>query len=216
MNKSKLIILVSFTALLYHSCKNENTKSPQENSNTIETETNKDSTVKNLSNTIKKQTITIDYAKQSVNEELAAEIKKFITSSYLSEGDLRVIPEKDRKFQLYQIDLNGDGENEVFVNFMTSYFCGTGGCNLLLLNNKLEVITKFTVLRTPLFAEKSIKNGWNILLTRSGGELKELVYSNDTYPNNPSMVEKAPYDAPSGHAEIMFDDNFSKAKTYSF
>ncbi len=156
------------------------------------------------------------YAPQSVNDALAEQIKDFITTQYLSEGDLNIIDASQRKFQLYQIDLNNDGKNEVFVNFMTSYFCGTGGCTSLLLSPELKTITKFTVTRTPLWVEQTVKNGWKIILTRSQGELKELNYTNGTYPSNPSMVEKAPYDASSGNAEILFDDNFSPPKTYSF
>ncbi|MBD0825232.1 hypothetical protein [Aestuariibaculum marinum] len=165
---------------------------------------------------VKKEAPKEIYASQSVNDALAEQIKDFITTQYLSEGDLNIIDASQRKFQLYQIDLNNDGKNEVFVNFMTSYFCGTGGCTILLLSPELKTITRFTVTRTPLWVEPSMKNGWKIILTRSLGELKELTYANGTYPSNPSMVEKAPYDAASGHAEILFDDNFSPPKTYSF
>ena len=58
--------------------------------------------------------------------------------------------------------------------------------------------------------------GWRILLTKSQGDLKELIYNDGSYPPNPSMVDKAIYDAPSGHAEIMFDPDYSNPKTYSF
>lgn len=153
---------------------------------------------------------------QSVNDELAIQIKDYIADEFLSPGELDLIPEFQRKFQLYEIDLNADGKNEVFVNFITSYFCGTGGCTILLLNEHLKPITKFRVTRTPLFAETTKENGWRILLTRSQGELKELVYKNGSYPSNPSIIDKALYDAPSGHAEILFDETFSKAKTYEF
>lgn len=159
---------------------------------------------------------TESFAPQSVNDELADKIKEYITTKFINESDLKTLTQEDRKFQIYQIDLNDDGNNEIFVNFITPYFCGTGGCTILLLSDELKLITKFTVTRTPLYAEKEIKNGWKILLTRSGGELKELVYSKGKYPSNPSVVAKAPYDAPSGHAEIMFDEEYSKAKTYEF
>jgi len=45
---------------------------------------------------------------------------------------------------------------------------------------------------------------------------KELKYENGTYPSNPSVVAKAPRDAPSDQAEVIFDEDFSRAKTYSF
>ncbi|AJR03758.1 hypothetical protein [Siansivirga zeaxanthinifaciens] len=156
------------------------------------------------------------YVPQSVNDDLAEKLKTYITTSYVAKADLDLLTENDRQFQFYQIDLNNDGQKEVIINFMTPYFCGSGGCSMVLLSSDLKPITKFTVTRTPLYAENAMKNGWKVILTRSQGELKELVYNGSTYPSNPSMVKKAPYDAPSGEAEIMFDENFSNAKTYKF
>jgi hypothetical protein len=156
------------------------------------------------------------YAPQSVNDTLAERIKTYIKDEYLKKNDLELIPVEQRKFQFYQIDLDNDGKPEIFVNFLTSFFCGTGGCNILLLNNNLKKITNFTVMRTPLYVENKSKNGWKIILVRSEGELKELSFNKGTYPSNPSVVEKAPYDAPSGSAVIMFDETYSKAKTYAF
>lgn len=158
----------------------------------------------------------LKYTPATVNDDLAVKLADYIWTQILSANEINLIPIEQRKFQLYQIDLNGDGKNEIIINFMTSYFCGSGGCSLMLLNANLEKITYFTVMRTPLYAETTIQNNWRILLTRSEGELKELVYNNGTYPSNPSVLNKAPYDAPSGHAEIIFDNTFSPAKTYPF
>ena len=154
------------------------------------------------------------FVSQTQNDELAEKIKNYITKNYLSEADLRAINASDKKFQLYQIDLNNDGKQEVFVNFMTPYFCGTGGCTLLLLDDKMKLINKFTVTRTPIFAKNTMINDWKVLLTRSQGDLKKLVYSNGTYPTNPSMVEET-VEKPGNDAEIIFDEAKS-AKTYSF
>ncbi|MGJ5640805.1 hypothetical protein [Formosa sp. S-31] len=156
------------------------------------------------------------YTPSSVNDELALKIEVYIKTKMLTANEINIIPAEQRKFQLYQTDLNGDGQNEILINFMTSYFCGSGGCTMVLLDHNFNEITNFSVMRTPVYAETTTKNEWRILLTRSQGELKALVFNNGTYPSNPSVVEKAPYDAPSGHAEIMFDDTFSPAKTYTF
>ncbi len=156
-----------------------------------------------------------EYAPQSVDDQLAARISNFLIEDYLK-NDIGVMDSSDRKFQFYKIDLNGDGEKEVFIRFMTHYFCGTGGCAFLLVNDQMKIITEFSVTRAPIFAERSYVNGWAILLVKDQGVYKELKYDNGTYPTNPSLLPKAPYDAPSGHAEIMFDEYFARPKTYAF
>lgn len=147
--------------------------------------------------------------------ELVEKVKSYITANYLTESDLRAIPEEDRKFQLQEIDLNNDGKKEIFVNFMTPYFCGTGGCSILLLNDKIEPITKFTVTRTPIYVEKVAENEWRALLTQSEGKWRKLIYKDNSYPINPSMVETSK-DAASEDAEILFEKDDENIKTYSF
>ncbi len=153
---------------------------------------------------------------QTVNAPLALKLKKYLVEEYMTEADLRAIDEKDRIFQLYEIDLNNDGKNEVFVNFGTSYFCGSGGCALLLLDADLKLISKFTVTRTPLYAEKDVVNGYRRLLTKSEGEWKELDFDGKKYPSNPTLLKKSTYEEPSSDAEIIFDDKYLKAKNYTF
>ena len=155
------------------------------------------------------------YAPQTVNDELAEKIKTYLKTDYLK-NDIAILEETDRQFQFYEIDLNEDGKNEIFINFFTRYFCGSGGCTLLLLDANLKPITKFSVMNPPLFVEKTKKNGWSILLIKDSGVFKELSYNKGKYPSNPSILEKAPYDAPSGHAEILFSDEYSKAKIYTY
>ena len=169
-------------------------------------------------NMIKKTEVTSgdeEFVQQSVDKQLASNIKNFLVNDYLKD-DLQFIPKEQRKFQFYKIDLNGDGNNEIFVRFLTSYFCGSGGCTFLLLDKYGEIITKFTVTREPFWVEQKKENGWAIILVKDSGVFKELKFENGSYPGNPSVLPKAPYDAPSGHAEIIFDENYSKAKTYEF
>jgi len=214
MNKTSTAILILMT-LFFISCREQTDKNLKKEVE-VKTEVIQAEIDTESNHSSEQQDLNAEFVKQSVNDKLAIEIKNYITTKLLKGDDLKLITEDQRKFQFYQIDMNNDGENEVFVNFMTSYFCGSGGCTILLLNNQLKPITKFTVTRTPLFVEQTMKNGWRILLTTSEGELKELIYNNGTYPSNPSLIEKAPYDAPSGHAEILFDINFGIPKTYNF
>jgi hypothetical protein len=154
------------------------------------------------------------YAPQSTNEQTAANLRNFL-KSYTS-SDYELLTENDKRFQFYEVDLNDDGDKEIFVRFMGPYFCGSGGCTFLLLDKYAEIITKFTVTRAPIFIEQEKRNGWSFLLVKDSGVFKELVYENGSYPTNPSVLPKAPYDAPSGHAEIMFDETFARCKTFDF
>ena len=153
---------------------------------------------------------------ESVNDPLALKLKKYLAEDFLTEADNRAIEDKDRLFQLYEIDLNNDGKNEVFVNLPSQYFCGSGGCTLLLLNSDLKLVTKFTVIRTPLYAEKELVNGYKKLLTKSEGEWKELDFDGKKYPSNSSLLKKSSYADPGYEAEVIFDDKYLKAKTYTF
>ena len=156
-----------------------------------------------------------EFAPQSIDQQTANNIKNFLINHYLKD-DLQFLQPSDRKFQFYKIDLNDDGKKEIFIRFMSSYFCGTGGCTFLLLGKYGKIITKFSVTRAPIFVEPTKENGWAILLVKDAGVFKELKFSDGKYSSNPSILPKAPYDAPSGHAAVMFDDTFSKSKTFNF
>jgi len=156
-----------------------------------------------------------EFVPQSTDEQTANNLRNFLTNDYLKD-ELQFLEPDDRKFQFYKIDLNADGNEEIFVRFLTPYFCGTGGCTFLLMDKYGEVITKFSVTRAPIFAETTKVNGWSLLLVKDAGVFKELKFNEGTYPSNPSVLPKAPYDAPSGHAQVMFHDDLYKSKTFDF
>jgi len=155
-----------------------------------------------------------NYDPATNDDQMGANIKNFLVNDFLKD-DMAGLSENDHKFQFYKIDINNDGKDEYFVRFMSSYFCGTGGCTILLLDHESNIITKFTVMDPPIFVEKGTQ-GWGTILVRSGGELKELKFNNGKYPSNPSVLPKAPYDAPSGNAWVMFNDEYMASKTYTF
>ena len=203
----KLIFL--FSLLAFVACKNQNSESQEvdaaaemEEMVTEEVQETEEATQEN-------------YDPKSSDDQMAANITNFLTLDYLK-GDLELMTENDRKFQYYAVDLNEDGKDEYIVRFMSSYFCGSGGCTFLVLDHESKVVTKLMTTRPPLYAAKSTTNGWRDILVRTGGELKQLKFENGTYPNNPSMLPKAPFDAPSASAIIMFDDHFAKGKTYTY
>ncbi|MGI9531414.1 hypothetical protein [Lutimonas sp.] len=155
------------------------------------------------------------FVPQSTDQQTANNIKNFLVNDYLKE-ELSFLQDNDRKFQFYQLDLNGDGNDEIFVRFMSPYFCGSGGCTFLLLDKYGEVITRFSVTRSPIFVESKKVNDWALLLVKDAGVFKELTFKDGSYPSNPSMLPKAPYDAPSGHAEVLFHDELYISKTFEF
>lgn len=208
MHKSILITFIVFTGLFFSSCNNKKSKSDSEEV-TKEMETEKEEATP-----VKKEVVTIDFDEQTVDDELANKIKNYIANDFLTDGDLRAISEEQRKFQLYKVDLNGDGNEEVFVNFITSYFCGTGGCTILLLDSDLAFINSFSPMRT-LYVDESSKNDWKVLLTKSEEKWRKLIYEKDAYPSNPTMVE-ALETSPIEDATILFNEDNSNAKTYSF
>lgn len=198
--KQFYIIILS---LILFSCKGEANKQETVTPNKVE---------KQIEETV---TPKVDFVINSIDDPLAMNIANALVNNHLK-NDMNGLTVNDRQFQFYKIDLNNDGNQEIFVRLMSSYFCGSGGCTFLLLDHLGERITKFTVTRAPLFIENNMQNGWRVLLVKDAGVFKELIYTNGSYPTNPSIIPKAPYDAPSGHAEILFDDNFSKSKTYTF
>lgn len=155
-----------------------------------------------------------EFVEQSMDDNLAVKIKQFILKDYMTEADLQAISEEDRRFQFYKVDLNNDGKNEVFVNFITPYFCGTGGCTILLLDSDLKLISTFSPTKT-LYIEEEMINGWRVILTKSDGKWRKMVFDDDTYPPNPTVVESTK-EFPGENTEIMFDEKFSMPKTYDF
>lgn len=191
--------------LMIFSCKNEVKKKVQTSGESMDSTALSDERVQEKSM----------YVSQSTDEQTANNLKNFLSLEYLKD-DLEFLQPIDRKFQFYKTDLNDDGNEEIFVRFMGPYFCGSGGCTFLLLDKYGEIITKFTVTRAPIFVEPTKTNGWSILLVRDSGVFKELSFKDGSYPNNPSILDKAPYDAPSGHAQVMFDDEGFPCQTFEF
>lgn len=198
-------LLIFILCLLLFSCKGE-VQSSKTNENKEELEVTKEGAA---------ETKPSEFVVQSTDVQTANNLKNFLKLDYLKD-DLEFLQPLDRKFQFYKVDLNADGKDEIFVRFLGPYFCGSGGCTFLLLDSFGEIITRFTVTRAPFFIEPSKENDWSILLVKDAGVFKELVFKDGTYPSNPSVLPKAPYDAPSGHAEIMFEDELYKSQTFEF
>jgi heat shock protein HslJ len=72
-----------------------------------------------------------------------------------------------------RVDLDNDGDNEVFVYLLGSIFCGTGGCNLQLYTRDADgyaLVNEFPITRTPVIVTSQMTHGWkDIWRYRSGG-----------------------------------------------
>ena len=96
--------------------------------------------------------------------ETPQKIAYFISNQFLKERDFRALYANDQKFQYEATNLNGDGINEYLVSFSSPYFCGSGGCNLLILDKNFNLITNFTITHTPVLVDSKTTNRWNDIL----------------------------------------------------
>jgi len=61
------------------------------------------------------------------------------------------------------VDLNDDGDDELFVYLLGWFFCGSGGCNLQLLTRGevgYTLVSEFSTSRTPVVVTSETSKGW--------------------------------------------------------
>ena len=127
------------------------------------------------------------YSPNNSNIEVADQIRTYLTTNLLK-NDLKVMTEDQRYFQYEQVDLNEDGIFEYIIGFQNSYFCGTGGCTFMLINNDGSLVSKFSVSEAPFIVSNAKSNGYKDLIVSSKGKLHLLKYNGKTYPGNPSVA----------------------------
>jgi len=110
-------------------------------------------------------------------------------------------------------NLNDDGQDEVLVYMLGSIFCGTGGCNLLILTEKEDgyrVVNNFPTSRVPLVATRETSNGWKDLVREVSGGGVPTEYVRYTFDGD-RYVEKerqSAAEAPAGEAYLSDDFTF--------
>ncbi len=117
----------------------------------------------------------------------AALVKSALIELYKDDLAKNLIDTASRKFVFSEQDLNGDGSNEIFVGTTGPYFCGSGGCTVLLLDANGLLINRFTVVGYPLFVDSEKSNGWYDLVVPSGNKKRLLKFDGKKYPSNPSV-----------------------------
>ena len=106
-------------------------------------------------------------------------------------------------YALAWTDLDGDGTDEAIVHLITPYFCGTGGCNTLVLTQAGPMWRKvgdISVSRTPVTVLDTASNGWkDITVAVSGGGGASgtalLKFDGEAYPSNPTVAPAEMTDA---------------------
>lgn len=98
------------------------------------------------------------------------------------------IDDNSKKFIFFEYDLNEDGKKEILVGLTGGYFCGTGGCTQLLLDDQGNVITQFSVSGNPVVIDTNKTNGWKDLFIYSGNKYRIVKFNGKTYPSNPSIL----------------------------
>jgi hypothetical protein len=134
--------------------------------------------------------------------ELKPALQQAISSYTKQQG---APPEASDRFYADSIDLNGDGTQDAVVILSTSYWCGTGGCTMLILEGQKDktfrLVSESSLVRPPVTVSDSKTNGWrDLILTVSGGGMPAktvaLKFDGKKYPLNPSDQPALPANAP--------------------
>ncbi|MFB2836105.1 hypothetical protein [Floridanema evergladense] len=103
--------------------------------------------------------------------------------------------ETSDRFFAETIDLNGDSIKDGIVVFSSPYWCGTGGCTMLIFqgqkNHTYRLVSTTSLVRPPLTVSETKTNGWrDLIFTVSGGGMPAktiaLKFDGKKYPTNPS------------------------------
>ena len=111
------------------------------------------------------------------------------------------------RFMEVEVDLDNNYETREFlVYIMDSMVCGSGGCNLLIIDQNGKTLSNTSVVKLPIYMPTSTmgdvdrKGTWKSLYVWSQG-FRELVPEDGGYPSNASMAPEVPEDAFSNYPE---------------
>ena len=175
-------------SMLLFSCTNDN-KPGNSSTDTVLTDQAKNAipvdTTANLSANAP-ATASISAVKPNGNEKTVNLVKLKLAEMFKEELSKKLIDEQSRKFRLFEHNLNKDPEKEIFVGLTGSNFCGSGGCTVLLLSSKGDLISRFTVTGNPILIGDTNTKGWKDLILHSDGKDHLMKFDGKTYPSNPS------------------------------
>lgn len=110
-------------------------------------------------------------------------------------------------YSVEYIDLNSDNRADALVMLNDLYWCGTGGCNLVIFKGVpqgYQPISNISLVREPVWISTTKTNGWHdLILEVSGGGTPAkhvaLKFDGHQYPDNPSIE---PAIAPSASEQL--------------
>lgn len=101
------------------------------------------------------------------------------------------------RYSYSKVDLSNKASDEIIVYVTGRAFCGSGGCDLLILQkngSSFSVISKSSVAHLPIRVLPSKTNGWHdigIWVEGGGilpGHVAALKFNGQKYPSNPTTV----------------------------
>lgn len=100
-------------------------------------------------------------------------------------------------------DLNGDGSDELLAYFIGPMICGSGGCNLYILEQADGALVQrgnLSVTRLPVGVAEGNEGGWrDLVVTVGGGGLQEglrnVPWTGEAYHSNPTVPPALPVDS---------------------
>ena len=116
------------------------------------------------------------------------DVRHFLLQEYPEAAPMR--------YALAWSDLDDDGVEEAIVYLAGMYFCGSGGCNTLVLTPAGPMwrkVGEISVSRTPITVLESSTNGWKdltVAVAGGGGEAGTalLRFDGRAYPSNPTVA----------------------------
>ncbi|ATP57142.1 hypothetical protein CPT03_11995 [Pedobacter ginsengisoli] len=177
--KTPVLFLALIGSLILFSCSSSENKA----NNSIKDSVN----VSTEQATEKAQTDSEAIPKNPNHENTVNLVKQVLNVMFKDDVSKNLIEEKSRKFKFFEYDLNDDQKKEILVGLSGSYFCGSGGCTILLLDSQGKLINKFTVTEAPVLITPTTTSGWKDLILHSNGNDHLVKYNGKTYPSNPSV-----------------------------
>jgi len=119
---------------------------------------------------------------------------------------------KASNYRLGQADLNSDGDAEILVYSNGSEACGTGGCNLFVVERNdggFRMSSDTTIVHLPVRILPTSHNGWrDLAVTVYGGGILEpyearLPFDGQKYAENPTVPPASPVDGEKGEDIIV-------------
>jgi hypothetical protein len=128
------------------------------------------------------------YGINTYRKEAVITVTNKLQQLYKNDLANNLVDSFSRRFILFEYDLDNNGSNEIFTGFTGPFFCGSGGCTILLLAANGDIITTFTVTDYPVVIASSTTNGWKDLYLESRGKFHLATFNGKTYPSNPTLL----------------------------